>query len=81
MTRVLWSIAELSQTMVHNVSQRVAVRFAIRSVRRRVFPIFLLFVKNGFAPCRRATSTSVVPFPDPRAIDSASAAQEWPRGR
>ncbi|NPT57301.1 MFS transporter [Paraburkholderia elongata] len=37
-TMVLWGIAELSQSMVHNASQLVAVRFAIDLFEGGIFP-------------------------------------------
>jgi sugar phosphate permease len=58
-TMVLWGIAEMSQSMVHNATQLVAVRFAIGLFEGGIFPTFLLFVKNWFAPSERARANGV----------------------
>ncbi|CAB3723493.1 Putative tartrate transporter [Paraburkholderia graminis C4D1M] len=56
---VLWGIAEISQSAVHTAPQLVAVRFAIGLFEGGIFPTFLLFVKNWFAPSERARANGV----------------------
>jgi sugar phosphate permease len=56
---VLWGITEMSQGFVQNASQLIAVRFAIGLFEGGVFPIFLLFVKNWFAPSERARANGI----------------------
>ena len=56
---VLWGIAEMSQSAVHTASELVAVRFAIGLFEGGIFPTFLLFVKNWFAPSERARANGV----------------------
>lgn len=56
---VLWGIAEIAQGFVHSATQLVAVRFLIGIFEGGVFPIFLLFVKNWFAPSERARANGI----------------------
>lgn len=56
---VLWGVTEMSQGFVNNAPQLIAVRFAIGLFEGGVFPIFLLFVKNWFAPSERARANGV----------------------
>lgn len=56
---VLWGLTEMSQGFVHSASQLVIVRFAIGLFEGGVFPTFLLFVKNWFAPSERARANGI----------------------
>jgi sugar phosphate permease len=56
---VLWGVTEISQGFVRNAAELVAVRFAIGLFEGGVFPTFLLFVKNWFAPSERARANGV----------------------
>jgi len=56
---VLWGLTEMSQGFVHSASQLVVVRFAIGLFEGGVFPTFLLFVKNWFAPSERARANGI----------------------
>jgi sugar phosphate permease len=56
---VLWGLTEMSQGFVHNATELVVVRFAIGLFEGGVFPTFLLFVKNWFAPSERARANGI----------------------
>jgi len=56
---VLWGITEIAQGFVHSATQLVAIRFLIGIFEGGVFPTFLLFVKNWFAPSERARANGV----------------------
>jgi sugar phosphate permease len=56
---VLWGLTEISQGFVHSATQLVIVRFAIGLFEGGVFPTFLLFVKNWFAPSERARANGI----------------------
>lgn len=56
---VLWGITELAQGFVHSATQLVAIRFLIGIFEGGVFPTFLLFVKNWFAPSERARANGI----------------------
>jgi sugar phosphate permease len=56
---VLWGVTEISQGFVHSATQLVIVRFAIGLFEGGVFPTFLLFVKNWFAPSERARANGI----------------------
>jgi sugar phosphate permease len=56
---VLWGLTEMSQGAVHNATELVIVRFAIGLFEGGVFPTFLLFVKNWFAPSERARANGI----------------------
>jgi sugar phosphate permease len=49
----------MSQGIVHSATQLVIVRFAIGLFEGGVFPTFLLFVKNWFAPSERARANGI----------------------
>jgi len=56
---VFWGLTEISQGFVHSATQLVIVRFAIGLFEGGVFPVFLLFVKNWFAPSERARANGI----------------------
>lgn len=56
---VFWGLTEISQGFVHSATQLVIVRFAIGLFEGGVFPTFLLFVKNWFAPSERARANGI----------------------
>jgi sugar phosphate permease len=56
---VFWGLIEISQGFVHSATQLVIVRFAIGLFEGGVFPTFLLFVKNWFAPSERARANGI----------------------
>ncbi|MEA3085883.1 MAG: hypothetical protein QOC89_3580 [Paraburkholderia sp.] len=56
---VLWGVIEMAQGYVHNAQQLVAVRFAIGVFEGGIFPTFLLFVRNWFAPSERARANGI----------------------
>ena len=83
MLMVLWGAIEMAQGFVHNAQQLVAVRFAIGVFEGGIFPTFLLFVRNWFAPSERARANGIwqlcYPFaamasgPNPSAESASSA--------
>jgi sugar phosphate permease len=56
---VLWGIAEIMQGYVQSATQLVVVRFLLGLFEGGIFPTFLLFVKNWFAPGERARANGV----------------------
>lgn len=56
---VLWGVTEMAQGFVHSATQLVVVRFLIGVFEGGVFPTFLLFVKNWFAPSERARANGI----------------------
>ncbi|MFM0133536.1 MFS transporter [Paraburkholderia sediminicola] len=56
---VLWGTIEMAQGFVHNAQELVAVRFAIGVFEGGIFPTFLLFVRNWFAPSERARANGI----------------------
>lgn len=56
---LFWGLTEISQGFVHSATQLVIVRFAIGLFEGGVFPTFLLFVKNWFAPSERARANGI----------------------
>jgi sugar phosphate permease len=56
---VLWGLTEICQGFVRDATDLVIVRFAIGLFEGGVFPTFLLFVKNWFAPSERARANGV----------------------
>jgi sugar phosphate permease len=56
---VLWGVIEMAQAFVHNAQELVAVRFAIGVFEGGIFPTFLLFVRNWFAPTERARANGI----------------------
>jgi sugar phosphate permease len=59
MLMVLWGAIEMAQGFVHNAQELVAVRFAIGVFEGGIFPTFLLFVRNWFAPSERARANGI----------------------
>lgn len=56
---VLWGIAEAAQGFASNARELVVIRFAIGLFEGGIFPTFLLFVKNWFAPSERARANGI----------------------
>ncbi len=56
---VLWGIIEMAQGFVHDAQELVVVRFAIGVFEGGIFPTFLLFVRNWFAPAERARANGI----------------------
>jgi len=56
---VLWGVIEMAQGFVHTAQQLVVVRFAIGVFEGGIFPTFLLFVRNWFAPAERARANGI----------------------
>jgi sugar phosphate permease len=56
---VLWGVAEMAQAFIHSAEQLVVVRFFLGMFEGGIFPTFLLFVKNWFAPSERARANGV----------------------
>ena len=51
---ILWGLVEIAQGFIHTATELVIVRFALGLFEGGIFPAFLLFVKNWFAPSERA---------------------------
>jgi sugar phosphate permease len=56
---VLWGVTEIAQAYVTSATELVAVRFFLGLFEGGIFPTFLLFVKNWFAPTERARANGV----------------------
>jgi sugar phosphate permease len=56
---VLWGVAEIAQAFVSSAAELVVVRFFLGLFEGGIFPTFLLFVKNWFAPSERARANGV----------------------
>jgi sugar phosphate permease len=56
---VLWGVAEIMQAYVSSATELVVVRFFLGLFEGGIFPTFLLFVKNWFAPSERARANGV----------------------
>ena len=56
---ILWGLVEIAQGFIHTATQLVIVRFALGLFEGGIFPTFLLFVKNWFAPSERARANGV----------------------
>src|SRR5271166_7041034 len=56
---VLWGATEIAQGFINSAEALVAVRFFLGLFEGGIFPTFLLFVKNWFAPQERARANGV----------------------
>jgi len=56
---VLWGATEIAQGYINSAGALVAVRFFLGLFEGGIFPTFLLFVKNWFAPQERARANGV----------------------
>lgn len=56
---VLWGVTEIAQGFINSATELVVVRFFLGLFEGGIFPTFLLFVKNWFAPTERARANGV----------------------
>ena len=56
---ILWGLAEIAQAYVASATELVVVRFFLGLFEGGIFPTFLLFVRNWFAPSERARANGV----------------------
>lgn len=56
---VLWGLAEMAQAYVTNLHQLVIVRIVLGVAEGGIFPTFMLFTKNWFAPAEQARANGL----------------------